>query len=79
MTGHTIGTRAQWAAAREELLAREKEQTRLTRRGRPPPPSASLVRRDPRASNVKDVRYLPRPAPLPLCCSDPSSFFRGSK
>jgi hypothetical protein len=30
MTKHTIGTRAQWAAAREELLAREKEHTRRT-------------------------------------------------
>jgi len=30
MTEHTIGTRAEWAAAREELLAREKEHTRLS-------------------------------------------------
>jgi predicted dithiol-disulfide oxidoreductase (DUF899 family) len=29
MTGHKIGTREEWAAAREELLAREKEHTRL--------------------------------------------------
>src|SRR6266550_784886 len=29
MTSHKIGTREQWAAAREELLAREKEHTRL--------------------------------------------------
>ena len=29
MTGHRIGTREEWAAAREELLAREKEHTRL--------------------------------------------------
>src|SRR5438876_10484742 len=29
MTDHRIGTREQWAAAREELLAREKEHTRL--------------------------------------------------
>jgi predicted dithiol-disulfide oxidoreductase (DUF899 family) len=29
MTGHTIGTRDEWAAAREALLAREKEHTRL--------------------------------------------------
>jgi predicted dithiol-disulfide oxidoreductase (DUF899 family) len=29
MTEHKIGTREQWAAAREELLAREKEHTRL--------------------------------------------------
>src|SRR5205814_10456528 len=28
MTEHTIGTREEWAAAREELLAREKEHTR---------------------------------------------------
>ena len=28
-TGHRIGTREEWAAAREELLAREKEHTRL--------------------------------------------------
>ena len=26
---HRIGTREEWAAAREELLAREKEHTRL--------------------------------------------------
>jgi predicted dithiol-disulfide oxidoreductase (DUF899 family) len=30
MTEHTIGTRAEWAAAREELLAREKDHTRLS-------------------------------------------------
>jgi predicted dithiol-disulfide oxidoreductase (DUF899 family) len=29
MTGHRVGTREEWAAAREELLAREKEHTRL--------------------------------------------------
>ena len=29
MTDHKIGTREEWAAAREELLAREKEHTRL--------------------------------------------------
>jgi predicted dithiol-disulfide oxidoreductase (DUF899 family) len=29
MTTHKIGTRAEWAAAREELLGREKEHTRL--------------------------------------------------
>jgi hypothetical protein len=29
MTSHKIGTREQWAAAREQLLAREKEHTRL--------------------------------------------------
>jgi predicted dithiol-disulfide oxidoreductase (DUF899 family) len=29
MTEHKIGTREEWAAAREELLAREKEHTRL--------------------------------------------------
>ena len=29
MTGHKIGTQKEWAAAREELLAREKEHTRL--------------------------------------------------
>jgi predicted dithiol-disulfide oxidoreductase (DUF899 family) len=29
MTGRRIGTRQEWAAAREELLAREKEHTRL--------------------------------------------------
>lgn len=29
ITGHRIGTQAEWAAAREELLAREKEHTRL--------------------------------------------------
>ena len=29
MTGHTIGTREEWQAAREQLLAREKEHTRL--------------------------------------------------
>ena len=29
MTEHKIGTREKWAAAREELLAREKEHTRL--------------------------------------------------
>jgi predicted dithiol-disulfide oxidoreductase (DUF899 family) len=29
LTGHRIGTRAEWAAAREALLAREKEHTRL--------------------------------------------------
>src|SRR5690348_4810211 len=29
MTDHTIGTRKEWLAAREKLLAREKEQTRL--------------------------------------------------
>jgi predicted dithiol-disulfide oxidoreductase (DUF899 family) len=29
MTSHKIGTRERWAAAREELLAREKEHTRL--------------------------------------------------
>ena len=29
MTGHRIGTGEEWAAAREELLAREKELTRL--------------------------------------------------
>ena len=29
MTGHTIGTREGWVAAREELLKREKEHTRL--------------------------------------------------
>ena len=28
-TGHRIGTRKEWAAAREGLLAREKEHTRL--------------------------------------------------
>jgi predicted dithiol-disulfide oxidoreductase (DUF899 family) len=28
-TGHKIGTREKWAAAREELLAREKQHTRL--------------------------------------------------
>jgi predicted dithiol-disulfide oxidoreductase (DUF899 family) len=30
MTSHTIATREEWAAAREELLAREKEHTRLS-------------------------------------------------
>ena len=29
MTGHEIGTREEWAAAREQLLAREKEHTKL--------------------------------------------------
>src|SRR5437016_12426513 len=29
MTEHTIGTREQWLAARRQLLAREKEHTRL--------------------------------------------------
>jgi predicted dithiol-disulfide oxidoreductase (DUF899 family) len=29
MTSHKIGTRQEWAAAREDLLAREKEHTRL--------------------------------------------------
>jgi predicted dithiol-disulfide oxidoreductase (DUF899 family) len=29
MTSHKIGTREEWAAAREELLRREKEHTRL--------------------------------------------------
>jgi predicted dithiol-disulfide oxidoreductase (DUF899 family) len=29
MTDHKIGTREEWAAAREELLAREKKHTRL--------------------------------------------------
>jgi predicted dithiol-disulfide oxidoreductase (DUF899 family) len=29
MTAHTIGTREEWLAARDELLAREKEHTRL--------------------------------------------------
>jgi hypothetical protein len=29
MTDHKTGTREKWAAAREELLAREKEHTRL--------------------------------------------------
>jgi predicted dithiol-disulfide oxidoreductase (DUF899 family) len=29
MTSHKIGTREEWAAAREELLAREKDHTRL--------------------------------------------------
>jgi predicted dithiol-disulfide oxidoreductase (DUF899 family) len=29
VTGHKIGTREEWAAARDELLAREKEHTRL--------------------------------------------------
>src|SRR6266480_3122838 len=29
MTGHKIGTQEEWAAARDELLAREKEHTRL--------------------------------------------------
>ncbi len=29
MTGHKIGTQEEWATAREELLAREKEHTRL--------------------------------------------------
>src|SRR4029453_16938599 len=29
MIDHKIGTREEWAAAREELLAREKEHTRL--------------------------------------------------
>src|SRR5216117_3185815 len=29
MTSHKIGTRERWAAAREQLLAREKEHTRL--------------------------------------------------
>ena len=29
MTVHTIGTRAQWEAARADLLEREKEHTRL--------------------------------------------------
>jgi len=28
-TGHRVGTREEWAAAREQLLAREKEHTRL--------------------------------------------------
>jgi predicted dithiol-disulfide oxidoreductase (DUF899 family) len=28
-TAHKIGTREEWEAAREELLAREKEHTRL--------------------------------------------------
>ena len=34
MTGHTIGTREEWLAAREELLKQEKEQTRLGERSR---------------------------------------------
>ena len=29
MTEHTIGTREEWQAAREELLQREKEHTRM--------------------------------------------------
>jgi predicted dithiol-disulfide oxidoreductase (DUF899 family) len=29
VAGHRIGTREEWAPAREELLAREKEHTRL--------------------------------------------------
>jgi predicted dithiol-disulfide oxidoreductase (DUF899 family) len=29
MTDHKVGTREEWLAAREELLAREKEATRL--------------------------------------------------
>ncbi len=29
MTGHKVVSREEWAAAREELLAREKEHTRL--------------------------------------------------
>ena len=29
MTRHNVGTREEWVAAREELLAREKEHTRL--------------------------------------------------
>jgi predicted dithiol-disulfide oxidoreductase (DUF899 family) len=29
MTNHTIGTRAQWDAARADLLEREKEHTRV--------------------------------------------------
>ena len=29
MTDHKIGTREEWTAAREALLAREKEHTRL--------------------------------------------------
>ncbi len=29
VTGHRVGTRAEWTAARDELLAREKEHTRL--------------------------------------------------
>ena len=29
MTDHKIGTREEWLTAREELLAREKEHTRL--------------------------------------------------
>jgi predicted dithiol-disulfide oxidoreductase (DUF899 family) len=29
MTDHTIGTREEWLAAREQLLVREKEHTRL--------------------------------------------------
>ena len=28
-TGHRIGTREEWTAAREELLVREKDHTRL--------------------------------------------------
>ena len=43
MTSHKIVTREQWAAAREELLAREKEHTRLRPAVRPAPrsPTAS--------------------------------------
>ena len=29
MTGHKIGTREEWLSAREQLLEREKEHTRL--------------------------------------------------
>ena len=29
MTRHNVGTREEWVAAREDLLAREKEHTRL--------------------------------------------------
>ena len=31
MTDHKVGTRQEWLAAREELLGREKEHTRLGR------------------------------------------------
>ncbi|HEY6731664.1 MAG TPA: DUF899 family protein [Solirubrobacterales bacterium] len=30
MTDHKIGSREEWKAAREELLAREKEHTRMS-------------------------------------------------
>ena len=51
MTKHTIGTCAEWAAARKELLPRENEHTRRTS-PREAPASLGLTR-SPRSASVE--------------------------